>query len=170
MNAVSPACDTTFTIEKARIFDGESVIPADTVIVENGRIATVGRTLGPSAQGETIDGTGCTLLPGLIDSHTHILGNSLKQALVFGVTTELDMGTDSKFAAEVKNKQAKGDLLDWADLFSAGALVTAPGGHGTEYGMKVPTLAGPEEAQAYVDARIGEGSDYIKVIYDNGES
>jgi imidazolonepropionase-like amidohydrolase len=171
MSTVSGNWDTTFTIKKARIFDGESVISADTVCVENGRVARVGQAVEQGGQGETIDATGCTLLPGLIDSHTHILGSkSLKQALVFGVTTELDMGTDCKFAAEVKNKQAKGDLLDWADLFSAGALVTAPGGHGTEYGMKVPTITGPEEAQAYVDARISEGSDYIKIIYDDGGS
>jgi imidazolonepropionase-like amidohydrolase len=170
MSAVADKCNTTFTIKKARIFDGESVIAADTVLVEDGRIAGVGQALEQGGHSETIDGTGCTLLPGLIDSHAHILGNSLKQALVFGVTTELDMGTDAQFAAQVKNKQASGDLLDWADLFSAGALVTAPGGHGTEYGMKVPTIAGPEEAQAYVDARISEGSDYIKIIYDDGAS
>ena len=29
---------------------------------------------------EVIDGTGCTLLPGLIDSHTHLVGGALKQA------------------------------------------------------------------------------------------
>jgi hypothetical protein len=80
------------------------------------------------------------------------------------------MGTDCKFAADVKNKQANGDLSDWADLLSAGALVTAAGGHGTEYGLKIPTITGPEEAQAYVDARISEGSDYIKIIYDDGGS
>jgi imidazolonepropionase-like amidohydrolase len=170
MSAVSGKSNTTFTIKKARIFDGESVISADTVFVENGRIAGVGQALEQGGQGEIIDATGCTLLPGLIDSHAHILGNSLKQALAFGVTTEFDMGTDGKFAAEVKNKQANGDLSDWADLFSAGALVTAPGGHGTEYGMKVPTITGPEEAPAFVDARISEGSDYIKIIYDDGGS
>ena len=53
---------------------------------------------------------------------------------------------------------------DRADLYSAGILATAPGGHGTEYGMAIPTLTKPEEAQAWVDARIAEGSDYIKII------
>ena len=50
------------------------------------------------------------------------------------------------------------------------ALATArpPGGHGTEYGLKFPTLTGPKEAQAWVDDRIAEGSDYIKIIYENG--
>jgi imidazolonepropionase-like amidohydrolase len=162
--------DMTFTIKAARIFDGRTLVPADTVVVENGQIRDVHRMLKPDPTGETIDGAGCTLLPGLIDSHTHIMRNSLKQALAFGITTEMDMGTHYKFAAEIKHKQANGELLDWADLFSAGTLVTAPGGHGTEYGMKIPTITEPEEAQAFVDARISEGSDYIKVIYDDRRS
>lgn len=32
----------------------------------------------------------------------------------------------------------------------------------TEYGVSIPTLSSPEQAQAFVDARIAEGSDYIK--------
>src|SRR5579864_968382 len=116
-----------------------------------------------------IDGTGETLLPGLIDSHTHVFGNALKDALIFGVTTELDMFTDYKYAAQTKKEQAEGKDLDLADLRSAGTLVTAPNGHGTEYGIPIPTISSPDEAQAFVDARIAEGSDYIKIIYDDGK-
>src|SRR6185436_5918082 len=54
--------------------------------------------------------------------------------------------------------------------FSAGTVVTAPGGHGTEYGMTIPTIASPDSAQAFVDARIAEGSDYIKIVYDDGRT
>jgi hypothetical protein len=57
-----------------------------------------------------------------------------------------------------------------ADLFSAGTLVTAPGGHGTQFGIRIPTLAVPESAQAFVDAHIAEGSDYIKILYDDGRA
>ena len=57
-----------------------------------------------------------------------------------------------------------------ADLRSAGTLVTAPGGHGTEYGLRVPTLQTVAEAQAFVDDRIREGSDYIKIVYDDGRA
>ena len=34
--------------------------------------------------------------------------------------------------------------------------------------MAIPTLASADEAPAFVDARIAEGSDYIKIIYDDG--
>jgi hypothetical protein len=82
---------------------------------------------------------------------------SWKQAAVFGVTTGLDMFTDPANTVGIKKEQQKGMLLDYADLRSAGYLGTAPGGHGTEYGLAVATLTRPEEAQAWVDARIAEG-------------
>ena len=55
-----------------------------------------------------------------------------------------------------------------ADVRSAGICATAPGGHGTEYSFPIPTLVRPEEAQSFVDARLAEGSDYLKVIYTTG--
>src|SRR5215510_9166613 len=157
-------------IKNVRIFDGSAVIPASAVIIEGGKIKYVGKTIAPPDGAEVIDGAGHTLLPGLIDSHTHVYGDALKQAVMFGVTTELDMFTDHRMAAQMRKEQAEGKATDRADLFSAGTLVTAPGGHGTEYGMKIPTISAPGEAQAFVDARIGEGSDYIKIVYDDGKT
>jgi len=157
-------------IKNVRIFDGSAVIPAGAVIIEDGKIKSVGKTIAPSDGAEVIDGTGHTLLPGLIDSHTHAYGDALKQAVMFGVTTELDMFTDHRMAAQMRKAQAEGKATDRADLFSAGTLVTAPGGHGTEFGLKIPTITSPDEAQAFVDARIGEGSDYIKIVYDDGKT
>jgi len=93
----------------------------------------------------------------------------LIRAAIFGVTTELDMFTSPDFARTQRDEQAKTGAPGRADLLSAGYLATAPGGHGTEYGMAVPTLTKPEEAQAWVDARIAEGSDYIKIISENGK-
>ena len=49
-------------------------------------------------------------------------------------------------------------------------MATAPGGHGTEYGLEIPTLSSPSEAQAWVDARIAEGSDYIKIVIDDASA
>src|SRR5262249_10877234 len=89
---------------------------------------------------------------------------------IFGVTTELDMFTDHAFAARMRSEEAAGKALDRADLRSAGTLVTAPGGHGTEYGIKIPTITSPAQAQEFVDARVAEGSDYIKLVYDDGET
>ena len=169
--AQSPPHNTNeFVIRNVRIFDGIHVIPKGQVWVQSGKIKAVGEDVKAPAGIATINGEGDTLLPGLIDAHTHAFGSALKEALVFGVTTELDMFTSHEYAAQIKREQAEGKDLDLADLRSAGTLVTAPHGHGTEYGMPIPTITSQNQAQAFVDARIAEGSDYIKIIYDDGKT
>jgi imidazolonepropionase-like amidohydrolase len=159
---------TPVAITNVRIFDGVRVIPKGTVVFQGSRIAAVGENVLPPRGAEIVDGTGQTVLPGFIDSHTHTWSDALSRALVFGVTTELDMFTDPSFARQMREEQAKTGAPDRADLYSAGYLATVPGGHGTEYGMTIPTLTKPEEAQGWVDARVAEGSDYIKIILEDG--
>ena len=156
----------TLAITHVRVFDGERAIPDATVLVDGERIAAVGRDLGVPAGAEVVDGRGQTLLPGLIDAHVHAYeDDALVQALAFGVTTVLDMFAPPSIFALRDHPQP-----DRADLRSSGILATAPQGHGTEYGVPVPTLTRPDEAQAWVDARIAEGSDYIKIVYDDGRA
>jgi hypothetical protein len=68
----------------------------------------------------------------------------------------------------MRAEQAKTGAPGRADLYSAGYLATVPGGHGTEYGMTIPTLTRPEEALGWVDTRVAEGSDYIKIVIEDG--
>ena len=166
----SPDTDHSFVIRGARVFDGHKVLENSDVLVEAGKIKAVGKNLKVPSGVKSVDAAGDTLLPGLIDSHTHAFGNALKEAEIFGVTTELDMFTDVKFMQQIKKEQAEGKDLDLADLRSAGTLATAPGGHGTEYGIPIPTLSSPAEAQPWVDARIAEGSDYIKIVIDDASA
>jgi imidazolonepropionase-like amidohydrolase len=168
---LAPVLHAGIVFRNARVFDGTSVLPAGTeVLVEGGTIAAVGKRLRVPDGTEIVDGTGKTLLPGLIDAHTHSFGTALTDALMFGVTTNLDQFTDVRMAASMRAEQAAGKAAHRADLFSAGTLVTAPKGHGTEYGFEIPTITAPGEAQAFVDARIAEGSDWIKIVYDDGHT
>ena len=158
-------------IKNVRVFDGERVLPRATVVVENGKIVSVKKRTKIPDGAEVIDCVGMTLLPGLIDAHTHELNRRplLKQALMFGVTTDLEMfSPNPKFAAEMRREQAEGKATDRTDLFSAGIVVTAPGGHGTQFRVPIPTITDPAQAQKFVDARIAEGSDYIKIILEAG--
>lgn len=158
----------TFAVTNARIFDGERLIPRGTVVVKDGRIEAVGAEVKVPEGAERIDAAGGTLLPGLIDAHTHAFLGGLDRALLFGVTTELDMGNAPAVVAHLREEQNRpGGVANRADLFSAGTLATAPEGHGTQYGLPIPTLSKPEEAQAWVDARIAEGSDYIKIVIED---
>lgn len=153
-----------------RVFDGTTVLEGTDVLVRDGKIIAIGKKL-PRADGvPAVDGAGKTLLPGLIDSHTHSWGDALEQALLFGVTTQLDMFTEAGFARSVRAQQATGPVTTRADLFSAGTLVTAPGGHGTQFGLPIPTISSPAEALQFVDARITEGSDWIKIVLEDGSA
>jgi len=162
--------DGSVLIRNVRVFDGERVIPKTDVLVLNGKIARIAPAISAPASTPLVDGSGKTLLPGLIDSHTHTWGTALRDAAALGVTTVLDMFTDPTTAAGFRKLDGSAAGRETADFRSAGVLVTAPKGHGTEYGMAIPTITSPGEAQAFVDARIAEGSDYIKIVYDDGHT
>lgn len=151
-----------------RIFDGERALDAGTVTVVGGSIAAIGDGAVPP-EAEEIDGEGRrTLLPGLIDAHTHVIGPALRRALVFGVTTELDMANLPEVIRAAKEADGTPAGAEQADVRSAGAAATVPGGHGTQFFPGVPTLSDPGEAEEFVAARVAEGSDYIKVHYVDG--
>jgi imidazolonepropionase-like amidohydrolase len=56
----------------------------------------------------------------------------------------------------------------FADYYSAVSPVTSPRGLGTQFGIPFTTISGPGEARAFVQGRIAEGSDYIKILYEPG--
>lgn len=152
------------------VFDGFQRVPRTDVVISDGRISRVGTVSSVPTGAMIVEGEGRTLLPGLIDCHVHaFLADQLKQAVVLGVTTELDMFTSQQFAAGMRSEQKAGKALDRADLVSAGTLVTAPGGHGTEYGLQIATISRPEQAEQFVADRLAEGSDYIKIVFDDGK-
>jgi imidazolonepropionase-like amidohydrolase len=171
LRAQQPVAGRTTFIRDTRVFDGERVHERTSVLVQDGAVKAIGTRLTPPAGATIVDGTGRTLLPGLIDAHTHaIAADALREAISFGVTTSLDQFTDHTSAAALRAEQKAGRANAQADLFSAGTLVTAPGGHGTQFGLAIPTLARPADAQAFVDARLAEGSDWIKIVYDDGRT
>jgi len=165
----APAPSNSFVVRDVRVFDGERTVAATDVVVRDGRIAAIGR--GAEAEGlPVVDGRDRTLLPGLIDAHVHTWGDARQDALRFGVTTELDMFSDWHQLADAKRQRASLARTTQADLWSAGTLATVPKGHGTEYGLAIPTLTTPGEAAAFVDARVAEGSDYLKIILEDGSA
>lgn len=160
----------SFAIHDVTVFDGQTRKPHLDVLVQDGRIAAVGAHLKMPAGVTVVEGVGKTVMPGLIDAHTHTWGSAGRDALRFGVTTELDMFTDPRALPGAKAQRASLAPVQAADLWSAGILATAPHGHGTEYGMKIPTLSTPEEATAFVDGRVADGSDYLKIVIENGSA
>lgn len=125
-------------IVNTNVFDGNKVLGIKTVLFEDGKIVKIFDSLPQQSEkvdgislddAEIIDGTGMTLLPGLIDAHVHTSEDALADALKFGITTELEMqGGMTKRGREMQIK-------DWdivADVRSSGMALTAPGGHPDE--------------------------------------
>lgn len=164
----SAQAGNSFAVANVRVFDGKRLIRHADVVVRDGEIRAVGTDLEIPAGLKVYNGEGKTLLPGLIDAHVHTWGSSRQGALRFGVTTELDMFTDWNLLAVAKEQRGAVARTDKADLWSAGMLATVAGGHGTEYPVKVETLSDPAEADEWVAKRLREGSDYIKIIVDDG--
>ncbi|MEL6367961.1 MAG: amidohydrolase family protein [Pseudomonadota bacterium] len=155
-----------YAFTNINVFDGEQMRRNQTVVVDEARIQAIGPGIEIPVQATVIDGTGKTLLPGLIDAHVHTYGQALREAPRFGVTTVLDMFTDPATLTDMRSDRDSLEPSDRAALFSAGMLATVTSGHGTQYGIEIDTLDGPDEAESWVDARALEGSDYIKLVYD----
>lgn len=49
------------------------ILDADTILCEDGRIARIGRRLDVSGADVVVDAVGTTVIPGLIDSHCHVV-------------------------------------------------------------------------------------------------
>ncbi|MGC1376989.1 MAG: amidohydrolase family protein [Anaerolineales bacterium] len=167
--------DIITAITNARVFDGERVIDNQTVVIDGTRIQAVGGMTPPGAT--VMDARGATLLPGLIDSHVHTDIEGLRDALKFGVTTELDM--QGHWPA--KKRKEVSERNDIADVRSPGMGITSKGGHPTQYMSSSNNLLirllfpfifrfvqTPEEAVKFVDKQVAGGADYIKIFIEDG--
>ncbi|WP_040406715.1 amidohydrolase family protein [Amycolatopsis nigrescens] len=163
----------TFLIRGARIFDGVRVTGTGSVLVVDGRIAAIGRAAAPPGT-PVHDGRGKTVLPGLIDGHRHsepYTAGDLRDALRLGVTTELDLHGEPEVIAAARRRRESLGRTDLADLWSAGWGVKVPGGlpeDDPELPV-TPKLGTEDDPDQFVADRFREGSDYLKVFYENGE-
>jgi len=130
--ALSAAAQDAIVLKPARVFDGETSRPAWAVRVRGGRIEAAGPAASiDTANAKVIDLPDATLLPGLVEGHSHILlhpynetpwndqvaheglalrvvraVNHLRATLMAGFTTVRDLGTEGAAYADVELKQA----------------------------------------------------------------
>ena len=162
--------EVNFAIVRVKVFGGQAFRPEQDLWIEDGRIRRIGEGLDLPADLPRVDGSGRTLVPGLIDGHVHTWGSTLNDALRFGVTTVLDQFSDPVLVAAKRLARSELAPSDEADIFSAGMLATIAGGHGTQYGAPVEPVGSPDDASAWVRARKAEGSDWIKIVWEDGST
>jgi imidazolonepropionase-like amidohydrolase len=176
-----------------RLFDGTgaAVRPA-TLVLEGSRIRGV---LAPSdtswpPEARVLDVTGMTVLPGLIDMHSHLdytePGIPVEQAvnpthatlraverlrfyIESGITSVRDTGSKYDVPFRLKEFVAE-NRIPGPRIFAAGQLITATGGHGAEgltpradlYGA-VREASGPDDWREAVRENFKNGADFIKL-------
>jgi len=165
--------DIISAITNTRVFDGERVIEDQTVVIDGTHIDAIGGEVPAGAT--VINAHGATLMPGLIDAHVHTDLDGLHDALLFGVTTELEM--NGRWSHQERQKIAERN--DIADLRSPGMGVTPKGGHPTQYMssssnllirffFRYPSVSTPGEAAKFVAKQVAGGADYIKIFIEDG--
>ncbi len=146
-----------------------AVIDSGTLIVRDGRIEAAGAddAVEVPADAHTIDVSGKTIMPGLINAHGHVssvrgldsdpsfytedhVEHQLGLYARYGVTTVFSLGGDGPEAVAVRDRQ--GADLDHARLYVAGPVILADS---------------PEQAAERVNAAADMGADVIKIRVDD---
>jgi imidazolonepropionase-like amidohydrolase len=149
----------TTAIKNVNVFDGEKLVTGKTVVIENGLISD------KTTSDNVIDGSGCTLLPGFFESHTHLYSiKNLKQSARFGITTMLDMGTPShELVDSLKNLQGLPDVLSPYQMASGkGSIQTRFLGF-----PETTIMKSVEDCEPFVNKQLAYGADYIKLILED---
>jgi imidazolonepropionase-like amidohydrolase len=154
--AASRPPDGVVLLQPDRVFDGEAMHAGWSVLVRGDRIDAVGPSLPAPAGAQTIALTGTTLLPGLIEGHSHLLlhpynettwndqvareplayrvaraVNHARATLMAGVTMVRDLGTEGAGYADVGLKRAiDEDLVPGPRMLVAGPAMVVTGSYG----------------------------------------
>lgn len=171
--AAAPALADTFVVKPGRVFDGIDPRPhlGWSVLVEGDRITAVGPSATIPAKGNVVELPGTTLMPGMIEGHSHLFLHPYNETLwddqvlheplalrtaravvhaektlEAGFTTERDLGTEGAGFADVGLKQAIDEgIVPGPRLIVATKAIVARGAYGPK-GFE-PGLAIPQGAQ-----------------------
>lgn len=162
-SCVSNPANSQFTIKNAQVFNGSGFQSAQSVIISNDKIVTVGGAIPPGIN--SIDGTGKYLIPGLIDSHVHPAScSNLADLAGYGVTTAINMACLNYTTCS----QLKGQL-GTTDYITAGEIACGTGSvHAIAFGVPSAETIGPDtDLSALVDYTFGNGSDFFKIVAED---
>ncbi len=172
----------TTIIRVARAWDGTRVVDRATIVIDNGKITSIGSGKIKAPRGaRQIEARRYTAVPGLIDLHTHItyywdrkpgtrpLGqrrnpavtvflaqDNLKRTLETGVTTVRDLGAAADMDYALRELVATGHVT--------GPRIIAAG-QGISAGRGGPN---PDAMRQLAETRIKAGSDWVKVYASRG--
>src|SRR5258708_11331488 len=148
--------------EGARVIVGDGrVLDNTTLVVSGTKIVQVGGAVPAGAT--RVNLAGKTVMPMLLDTHTHLsttrdkLVLDLRQRAYFGVGAALSLGTDNYELLDLRNKDNPG----MARFFSAGKGISRTEGRPT---LEINSM---EEARKAVQTNVANKVDIIKVWVDD---
>jgi imidazolonepropionase-like amidohydrolase len=175
-----------WALRAARVFDGVRLLPDGALIVIDGSSILGVERFGSEAPANcAVEEVAGTVLPGLIDTHVHLCGDSeegaldrletcddaelppiiergLQRHLASGVTTVRDLG-DRRYAVLVWRSVARSGT--WPTVLAAGPPITSVRGHCWNMGGEV---TGQQELRTAVAERAERGVDVVKIMASGG--
>jgi imidazolonepropionase-like amidohydrolase len=179
----------------ARLLDGSGRPPLEgaALLIEDGRITHIGRQADirpPDGPGiHQVDYGDATILPGLVDAHTHLLSpgdgtvgddvamedddilllraaKNARTVLHSGVATVRENGAKHRVAFSLREGIRRG-LAVGPRTVICGRPITMTGGHLWYFGSEAD---GPDDVRAEVRRLLKEGADYIKIVASGGST
>lgn len=177
-----------------RLFDGTgaATLLRPVMRISGDVIAAVDRSLLSPAtcSGERLDFPGCTVLPGLIDTHVHLVMSAqstneaiiaqveretdeelvtrslanAKAALLSGLTTVRDCGGRGRVVQRVRDRIRRGEASG-PDVLSCGSPITTTRGHCHWLGLIADTH---DEVRRAAQRMLDEDADFLKVMATGG--
>jgi imidazolonepropionase-like amidohydrolase len=183
----------------ARLFDGTSDALREgvAVLVEDGRIAAIGRSGDATPEGaRVVDVGGRTLMPGLIDAHqhatagskswaktaneagteevwpgarAHVVAQVFRELLRMGFTTFRDVGGYDDLLVEARQAMRYG-VFAGPRVLACGRIVSATGPGGRFFPGMYREADGCDEIRKAVREQMRYGADFIKVMTTGARS
>jgi imidazolonepropionase-like amidohydrolase len=180
-----PRAGAVTVLQPARVFDGESIHEGWVVRVRGDRIDAAGPLADIASTAATvIQLPGTTLMPGLVEGHSHVLlhpynetswndqvlheslgvrvaraTNHLRATLMAGFTTVRDLGTEGAAYADAELKQAvEQSIIPGPRMLTTTRAIVATGSYGPKgFALQWQVPQGAEEA---------DGASLVRVVRD----
>jgi imidazolonepropionase-like amidohydrolase len=178
----------------ARVLDGTGgpVRDGAAVLVEDGVIRRIGAASEPCPDGARLLDVGQrTLMPGLIEAHTHVLSDTpptlrgaepflpgtpahflqaeLRECLRMGVTTIRFTGAQAEWPQEARQAMRYGAFRG-SRVLTCGKIISATAPGGRFYGTMYREADGPDDMRRAVREQIRAGADFIKIMTTGARS
>lgn len=167
------------------LFDGESLRPEPTILLDGPVVTAVSYGEPPPAGTTVVELPGATVLPGLVDTHVHLafdasvdpvvtlaarsddevlaaMTKCARTAVRGGVTTVRDLGDRGYLSLRLRGSGA----ADLPTVVAAGPPITTPGGHCHFLGGVAEP--GPDGIRAAVREHAARGVDVVKIMASGG--